>query len=440
MKRTKLFTLILSTLICCMFAGCAMSMPEDIHTVDDSAEEIIIPEVIEEVSETFTVTFEPGMDGMLPVKVEVEDGEAASVPEFAVTGMKLLGWDKDTSQVTQDMTVTAIWEKMAMSGVQISEYADSRIATVHTHDKYGNNGSGSGFFIDSEGTFITNYHVIELADSISIEFNNGAQYRVDEIINFSEKYDLAVLRVDISGNDYFELARNVAKGERVYAIGSALGELTGSITSGIVSSPSRTVGAIDCIQMDAAISHGNSGGPLVNEYGEVVGINSFSFTQGESLNLAINVAMLDALPEARNYSISDYVEWWRTEIERSYRPTNSSDISCFTYSIVNTYQHVTGEQCTLSSNDLEEIFDDYVEGYNSDYLYYIHEFNTNSYDKYVRYLKELGFEYNVDVSETYDDGTMSFYYNSSSNLGIVLCITNEKSFLGTEALLISIMY
>jgi len=456
MKRTKLLTLLtaLGALICCIFTGCAVTETDDISEINSfaAADVIAETEAVTEATATtdavteipapkmFTVTFDPGIEGFMPVNVEVEEGTAAVAPEFEVPYMKLLGWDKKFSDVTQDMTVTALWEKRTMSGVEISEYSDSRIATVYVHDKYGNDGSGSGFFIDDKGTFITNYHVIELADSISIELNTGAKYRVDKIINFSEKYDLAILKVDIAGNDYFEFADKVVKGEKVYAIGSALGELNGSITGGIVSSPSRKVGVIDCIQMDAAISNGNSGGPLVNEYGEVVGINSFSFTQGQSLNLAINAAMLDELPDARNFSVSDYVEWWRTEIERSYRPTDSSDESYFKFSIVNTYQNVTGDSCLLSLNDLDEDSDEYVKGYNSDYLFYIYDYNIKRYDEYVKYLKELGFEYSVENSETYDDAVMSIYYNASSNLAIMLCVTNEKSFLEAEALIISIMY
>ncbi|MBR4880439.1 MAG: serine protease, partial [Clostridia bacterium] len=172
-----------------------------------------------------------------------------------------------------------------------------------------------------------------------------------------EKYDIAILKVAIAESSYFELSHEITKGEKVYAIGSALGDLTGSITSGIISSPSRMVGAINCIQMDAAISNGNSGGPLVNEYGEVLGINSFSFTNGQNLNLAIHISTLDELPKEKNFSINDYVEWWRTEIERSYRPTNSTDTNYFTYSIVNTYQHVTKKKCLLSFNDLENATD-----------------------------------------------------------------------------------
>ena len=107
-------------------------------------------------------------------------------------------------------------------------------------------------------------------------------------------------------------------------MGSALGTLTGTFTGGMVSSVSRTIGLIDCIQMDSAISSGNSGGPLVNEYGEVVGINAFSYINGENLNLAIKVATLDKLARDKNYTLNDYKEWYITEASRSFSPMDDS--------------------------------------------------------------------------------------------------------------------
>jgi len=484
MKNVKLSALLLGILFCLTFIGCASEepVPEVPETysvlfnlnggelISGSIEQVVeegkaaaAPEAVngtktlswdkdfsnitkdtivtaQWTANYFSVTFEPNLEGLQPVTVEVESGTAAQIPDFQAAGMALVGWDKDISNVTEDMTVTAQWEKLVMSSVEISEYAEHRIATVHTHDAFGNNGSGSGFFIDSNGTFITNYHVIEFADSIKVEFSDGAFYNVEKVINFSEKFDIAILKVAITGNEYFELSHNLTKGEKVYAIGSALGDLTGSITSGIISSPSRMIGVINCIQMDAAISHGNSGGPLVNEYGEVLGINSFSFTSGQNLNLAINISTLDELPKEKNFTVNDYVEWWRTEVERSYRPTNSSDTGLYTYSIVNTYQNVTNKKCLYSLNELDAYSTDYVNGYDADYLYYIYEYTSSTYDRYVTYIKNLGFEYHPEVSDTYDDGTLSIYYNSSSNLQIMLYVTNEQSFLAGDYVILQILY
>lgn len=389
---------------------------------------------------TYTVTFDPGVEGMEPVAVTVEEGSAAAAPEFVREGMELAGWDGDISAVKSDLTVKAIWQRKAMTGVEISAYADTRTATVRVTDVYGNPSSGSGFFIDDKGTLVTNYHVIELANTLSAEMNNGAAYAVKKVLNFSEKFDLAILQVDISGNDYFDISHEITKGERVYAMGSALGELTGTMTTGIVSSTSRTVGVIECIQMDASISGGNSGGPLLNEFGEVIGINSFSYTNGTNLNLAIQVDMLDQLPEARNFSVNDYVEWWRTEIDRSYRPTNAQDTEYFQYSILNTYQQVTGAKCVLSINDITLESGSYADGYDARYLYYIYNYSSSQYDKYVKYLKEMGYEYDVDESETYNDGVVSYYYSTASGITVMLLQTYENNEIYGEALIVSTVY
>ena len=180
----------------------------------------------------------------------------------------------------------AQWTKVALSSTDLAEYVQERTVTVNVTKIAGDNTAGSGFFIDDEGTIVTNYHVIESATAMSVEVNSGGSYDVEEsIVDFSKIYDLAILKIDMTGNEYLDISKeDVKTGEQVYAVGSSLGTLTGSFTAGIVSSTSRIVGLIDCIQMDAAISSGNSGGPLVNVYGEVVGINAYSYINGENLN------------------------------------------------------------------------------------------------------------------------------------------------------------
>lgn len=394
-------------------------------------------------SNSYTVTFDPGIEGQSPVEVEVEEGEAAAAPTFSADGKTFAGWDKDFNNVTENMTVTAQWDKKVMTGAEISDYSETRTGTVRAHDgNYDSDGSGSGFFIDDNGTFVTNYHVISFADSLSVEMNDGGVYNVERIIDFSEKYDLAILKVAVSGNDYYEVTTDITRGEQVYAIGSALGELTNTLTSGIISNTSRTLGVIDCIQMDAPISHGNSGGPLVNSYGEVIGINSYSFVSGENLNLAINVKMLDELKGERNFTVNDYVEWWRTEIARSYHAHNSDNLDYYQNSIVNTYQSYTGSRCLLSMNEWadSEAPYDFAEDYDDRYYIYLYDYSKDNYDKYVEYLKDLGYVYDASLSEEYNYGSDSIYYSEASNIYISMYLLNEKSVWGAQCLLIGVYY
>ncbi len=318
--------------------------------------------------------------------------------------------------------------KKPMDTADLAEYVQERTVTVNVEKITGSKSSGSGFFIDSEGTIVTNFHVIDLAQAISVEMDNGASYPVTEIVDFSNLYDLAILKIDVKDHPYLELAEKDARtGEQVYAVGSALGTLTGSFTGGYVSHPNRKYGVIDCIQMDAAISPGNSGGPLVNVYGEVVGINTASYTSGENLNLAIKVSELDRLAKDKNWSVKEFKEWYEQESSRSWSPTykKSDGSTGYLYSLVNNYQTVTGAKCLQSCDNGEE--GKKVDGYRDMFDYYIYEYNTSEYDKYVEYLKSIGFEY--EDSETKDNwtGTSYYYYNEKDEIMIDLYVLKDFS-------------
>jgi hypothetical protein len=368
----------------------------------------------------YTVTFD--LNGGELVSGEavqiVEDGGAAKAPEVK-NGNLELSWDGDFTNVKGDVTVTAKWNKVAMSTTDLAEYVQKRTVTVNVTTIGGGRSAGSGFFIDDAGTIVTNYHVIESATSLSVQVSDGGSYNVKNILAFSQVYDLAILQIDISGNDFLTIYDgNVKTGEQVYAVGSSLGTLTGSFTAGIVSSTSRAVGLIDCIQMDAAISSGNSGGPLVNIYGEVVGINAFSYIGGENLNLAIKTSNLDKLDRSKSYTANDYKEWYITETSRSYSPYDGSD---YYYSTVNRYDIVTGSYCLYSYDaDLDEYYDGYYD-MSEHYVYY---YNVDEYDEYVAYLKSIGFVY--QDHEVFSGGTSYYYLNEKDGILVDLFVSSDN--------------
>ncbi|HWT73103.1 MAG TPA: trypsin-like peptidase domain-containing protein [Mobilitalea sp.] len=147
---------------------------------------------------------------------------------------------------------------------------------------------GSGFFIYS-GILITNYHVVEGATKIAVVTSNGKQYDVDSVLGYDKTYDIAVLTINAVTPHLTVNKGDVTVGETVYALGSPRG-LTGSLSNGIVSSNSRILDdGVDYIQVTAPISGGNSGGPLLNAYGEVIGINTFLLLDSQNLNFAVNV-------------------------------------------------------------------------------------------------------------------------------------------------------
>lgn len=149
---------------------------------------------------------------------------------------------------------------------------------------------GSGLIIDSEGYILTNYHVVAGAEKIAVTLSSGEDLEA-EIVNSSRTYDLSVLRLagNVSGLPVAPLGDSdgVVIGEWAIAIGSPYGSLLAdtspTVTVGVISATHRDIrpdsanaaNLFDMIQTDAAIHPGNSGGPLVNSRGEVIGINSF---------------------------------------------------------------------------------------------------------------------------------------------------------------------
>ncbi len=139
---------------------------------------------------------------------------------------------------------------------------------------------GSGFVIDGkEGYVVTNNHVIEGADEIIINFNDGSKLKVDKVIGKDTKTDLALLKVTPKRPLHsvgFGSSNKIKVGDWVMAIGNPFG-LGGSVTVGIISAKQRDINSgpyDDYLQTDAAINKGNSGGPLFNMEGEVIGVNT----------------------------------------------------------------------------------------------------------------------------------------------------------------------
>jgi S1-C subfamily serine protease len=147
---------------------------------------------------------------------------------------------------------------------------------------------GSGFVLDTEGHIVTNEHVVDGADSVSVRFSDGTT-RTATVVGTDPSTDLAVLKVNAPASSLHPLTLGdsgaVEVGDPVVAIGSPEG-LENSLTTGVVSALHRQITAPnnytidDAIQTDAAINHGNSGGVLLNAYGDVIGVTSQIQSQG----------------------------------------------------------------------------------------------------------------------------------------------------------------
>ena len=151
--------------------------------------------------------------------------------------------------------------------------------------------SGSGFIITEDGYIVTNYHVIENSTDVEVTLDSGVTYTA-QVVGGDESYDIAVLKVD-PGEDKLQpvvlgTSSSLQVGDEIVAIGNPLGELTFSMSEGIVSCVNREINVdgtpFNMIQITAAINEGNSGGPLFNIYGEVVGIVSAKYSSSSSGN------------------------------------------------------------------------------------------------------------------------------------------------------------
>ena len=160
---------------------------------------------------------------------------------------------------------------------------------------------GTGFLISADGYLLTNHHVVDGADTVTVRLSDRREFEAS-VVGSDEQYDVALLKIDASGLPFLRVAnaQNTRPGQWAVAIGSPFG-LDHSVTAGIVSAVGRNnpysgQQYVPFIQSDVAINQGNSGGPLLNTSGEVIGINSQIFSNsggymGVSFAIPIDLAM-----------------------------------------------------------------------------------------------------------------------------------------------------
>ena len=165
----------------------------------------------------------------------------------------------------------------------------SSIVMIEVHNQLGDVlGIGSGIMIGKEGYILTNHHVVNKGWYYCVRIENDEEvYRTNEVIKYNSVMDLAVIRIakTLSPLPIYKGRNKLVRGQRVVAIGSPLG-LFNSISDGIISG-FRVMDSVDVIQFTAPISHGSSGGALLNMYGEVIGISSAGIDSGQNINLAV---------------------------------------------------------------------------------------------------------------------------------------------------------
>lgn len=165
----------------------------------------------------------------------------------------------------------------------------SSVVLIAIHDRTGNViGTGSGIMIGRNGYILTNNHVASGGRFYTVKIEDDDRvYKTDEVIKYNQVLDLAVIRIDrqLEPLPIYKGAAKLVRGQKVVAIGSPLG-LFNSVSDGIISG-FRKIENVDMIQFTAPISHGSSGGAVLNMYGEVIGISTAGIDSGQNINLAM---------------------------------------------------------------------------------------------------------------------------------------------------------
>lgn len=175
---------------------------------------------------------------------------------------------------------------------------------------------GTGFIVDPNGIIVTNQHVVsDTTAKYKVITNDGTEYEAVEILR-DDGNDIAVLKIDAKSLKALELGNsdNLSVGQTVIAIGTPLGEYAGSVTTGVISGVGRSVTASsgwfdsttkvyeNVIQTDAAVNPGNSGGPLINTQGKVIGINFATTANADNISFALPINIIkQRLEEYRTY-------------------------------------------------------------------------------------------------------------------------------------------
>lgn len=215
----------------------------------------------------------------------------------------------------KEMTLEEIYASYADSCVNVT----CQVTVQQGWQQYTGTSSGSGFILSEDGYIVTNYHVIDGANAIKVTLNNGEEYDAT-LIGGEETNDVAVLKMDgISGLKPVVLgdSDSLVVGQQVSTIGNALGTLSFSQTSGHVSGVGRSVTMsdgtiINMIQTDCVINSGNSGGPLFDKYGRVVGITSAKYSNNGDTSSASIEGIGFAIP------INDVIDMIQDFIQYGY--------------------------------------------------------------------------------------------------------------------------
>ncbi len=190
------------------------------------------------------------------------------------------------------LTISVLFLSCKKDATQIALESENACLVIYTYDEFGTPyGSGSGFFIDDNGKAVTNYHVLKGASKAIVVTNDSSKYEVGQIISADPERDLLIFHVNMKAKPtaYLKVSNTEPrKGEKVFCVGNPLG-FDHTLSEGIISGLRKDKQHSNVLQFTASISPGSSGGPVLNDRGEVVAVTSFYHSGGQNLNFGISV-------------------------------------------------------------------------------------------------------------------------------------------------------
>lgn len=197
-------------------------------------------------------------------------------------------------------SITSKTNRIVYSGSQIFEKYNPAVFMIYTSDGMGGF-QGSGFFVTERGIGVSNYHIFKGTTKgyETIKLADGSTYKISEVLDYCEAYDYIVFKVNIGSKKvkFIPISKSNCKvGDRAFAIGSPRG-LENTFSSGEISQIRKD----KVLQISVPIDHGSSGGALINQYGEVIGITTAGLDEsGANLNFAMDISVINNLVKTTN--------------------------------------------------------------------------------------------------------------------------------------------
>ena len=293
MKRNRAASLLLMTIL--VFTACStggdndqLKFVADLNPTPEALEKSSKEVKTEDKSQILSGTAKP---------LSTREGEDVAQPSVIIPTEIPSVPIADLISVSQDEDVMTTVEAVRALGPSVVQISADTAAINLYNQIIPQTGVGSGIIIDKSGNILTNNHVVEGADLVTVTLNDGRSYPAT-LVGSDNITDLAVIKISAAKLVPAKIGRSadLQVGEDVIAVGHALGLKGGpTVSKGVVSALERTIqtdaqrAMVDLIQTDASINPGNSGGPLANSKGEVIGINTAIIDDSNGIGFAINI-------------------------------------------------------------------------------------------------------------------------------------------------------